>query len=550
VRPLVNDVIGDVGRILWILLATVGLVLLIACANVANLFLVRAEGRHQELAVRAALGASRGRIARQLLAESLVLGLAGGAVGLLLARAGIALLHHLAPAALPRVDQIAIDPVVLLFALAISLLTGLMFGLIPVVRLGSPAVLTLKDGGRATTAGPIRQRTRNTLVVAEVAMALVLLVLSGLMIRTFVAMRQIQPGFVGPGQIQTFRIDVPEGLVPDSPQAARTHEQIARRLRQVPGVTAVGVASSITMDGEDNLNPVFVEHAHAPYQALPPFRRLKSAAPGYFQAMGNRLVAGRDFNWTDVYQSRPVVLISEKLAREFWAQPARALGKRLGSPGAWREIVGVVGNERDDGLNRPPTAIVYFPLLSDGYGERTMSYAVRSPRVGSATFLGELRQAVWSVNSQLPLASVRTLEEIQVSSMAQTSFTMVMLAIAAAVALLLGLVGIYGVIAYLASLRTGEIGIRMALGAQAQDVRRLFLRQGMALTGAGLALGLLASLALTQVLSALLFGVGPMDPATYAAVITGLAAVALLATWVPARRASRIDPLVALRARS
>jgi predicted permease len=548
VRPLAQDVIGDIGRILWILLGTVGLVLLIACANVANLFLVRAEGRQQELAVRAALGASRGRIARELLAESVMLGLAGGVVGVGFAWAGIALLRTLAPATLPRVDEIGIDPLVLLFALGVSLLTGLLFGLIPVLRLRTSSSTTLKEGGRSSSDGPVRQRTRNALVVAEVAMALVLLVVSGLMIRTFLAMRQVQPGFARPEEVQTFRIEVPRAIAPDPVPMARIHDEIAQRLQQVPGVVSVGLASSITMDGEDNTNPLIVEHVPVPEGEMPPLRRFKSVAPGFFETMGNPLAAGRAVTWTDIYESRRVVVISEALAREYWGSGGEAIGKRVrGFRPDWYEIVGVSGNERDDGVNQPATAIAYWPMVNDIYTPSTIAYAVRSSRVGAPGFLGELQQAVWSVNPNLPLANVLTLEEIQADSMAQTSFAMVMLAIAASVALLLGVVGIYGVISYIATQRTREIGIRMAVGAQARDVRRLFLRHGLLLTGSGIVLGVGASLALGRVMSALLFGVGSTDPVTYAAVSTGLTAVALLATWIPARRASRIDPIAALR---
>jgi predicted permease len=380
-------------------------------------------------------------------------------------------------------------------------------------------------------------------------MALVLLIISGLMTRTFVAMQQVKPGFERPEEVQTFRIEVPEALISDQVQMARTHDQIAQRLRQLPGVVSVGLSSHITMDGEDNTNPLRVEHVNVPEGQMPPLRRFKSVAPGYFETMGNPLVAGRDITWTDIYQLRPVVIISETLAREHWGSASNAVGKRVrGFRPTWYEIVGVAGDERDDGLNQPATAIVYWPLLNEVYRTGTMAYAVRSSRVGLPGFLRELQQAVWSVNPHLPLANVLTLEEIQADSMAQTSFAMVMLAIAASVALLLGLVGIYGVIAYIAAQRTREIGIRIALGAQSGDVRRLFLRHGLLLTGAGIAIGVGASVALTRVMTALLFGVSPMDPATYAAVSAGLAGVALLATWLPARRASRVDPVAALRA--
>ncbi len=550
VRPLADDVIGDVGRVLWILLAAVGVVLLIACGNVANLFLVRAEGRQQELAMRAALGASRGRLARVVLSESILLALGGGALGLALAQATIGLLRRIAPAELPRVDEIGIHLPVLLFTLAISVLSGALFGLIAVLRFGRPSTSVLKEGGRSASDAPGRHRTRNALVVAQVALALMLMIVSGLMIRTFVAMRQVQPGFTRPEEVQTFRLAIPEGLISDPEQAARTHESIAERLTQVPGVVSVGLSSSITMDGEDNTNPLRVEDAPVAEGQVPPLRRFKSFAPGYFETMGNRLVAGRSITWTEIYQRRPVIVISETLAREYWKEPSRALGKRVRSSrrNPWREIVGVVGDERDDGVNQPATAIVYWPMLNDSYQRQTMAYAVRSNRVGTPGFLREIQQSVWSVNANLPLAGVQTLNEIRAGSMAQTSFAMAMLGIAASVALLLGVVGIYGVIAYIATQRTREIGIRMALGAQIGDVRKMFLRHGLWLTATGIALGIGAALVLTRAMSALLFGVGPMDPTTYAAVSGALAAVALLATYLPARRASRVDPIVALRA--
>jgi putative ABC transport system permease protein len=555
VRPLSQDVIGDVGRVLWILVGTVGIVLLIACANVANLFLVRAEGRQQELAVRVALGASRSRLARELLAESVGLALAGGALGLLLAWAGIGLLARLAPAGLPRIDEISIDPLVLVFTLAISVLTGLLFGLIPVMRFGTLNVVALKEGGRSASDAPGRHRGRNALVVSEIALALVLLIVSGLMVRTFIALRQVDPGFVRPTEVQTFRVSIPGGLIQDPQQTILAYEQITQRLEQVPGVVSVGLSDSVTMDGNHSSVPIFVEDFPEVSRELPPIRRIKRVAPDYFKTIGNPVLAGRAITWTDIHQARPVVIISENLAREYWKNPADALGKRIrqNQENPWREIIGVVGNERDDGVDQPATAIVYWPMLIKEWSNipidisRTMAFVVRSNRTGSPGFLRELQQAVWSVNPNLPLASVRTLDEIQADSMAQTSFALVMLAIAAAVALLLGIVGIYGVIVCIATQRTREIGIRMALGAQAGDVRRLFLRHGLLLTAAGIGLGIGVALALTRVMSALLFGVSPMDPVTYATVAAGLATVALLATYLPARRASRIDPIIALR---
>jgi predicted permease len=556
VRPLAQDVIGDVGRVLWLLLGAVGLVLLIACANVANLFLVRAEGRQHELALRSALGASRGRIARELLGESLTLGLLAGAVGVGLAMAATRFLVWLAPTGLPRLEEIGVDSVVVLFTLAISVVTGLAFGVIPVLRVGGTSISALKEGGRSSSEGPQRNRARSVLVVSEIALALVLLVVSGLMIRTFVAMRQVEPGFVRPEQVQTFRIAIPEALVKDDGQVALTYRQLAERLAALPGVRGVGLTSSVTMDGNDSHDPIFVETIPHKEGALPPLRRFKWIGPGYFETMGNRLVAGRVLTWSDAEQRAEVVVISENLAREYWKEPAAALGQRIRqSPqNPWRTIVGVVGNERDEGLNADAPKIVYWPMMmrdfwdSKSFVRRTMAFVVRSERTETPSFLRELQAAVWSVNPSLPLAGLQTLGQIQAQSMAQTSFALTMIAIAGGVALLLGVVGIYGVIAYIAAQRTREIGIRIALGAEVADVTRLFLRHGLILTAAGVAIGIAASVALTRLMSALLFGVSALDPVTYAAVSLALAGVALLATYIPARRAARVDPIAALRA--
>jgi predicted permease len=549
IRPLTDEVIGDIARMLWILLAAVGVVLLVACANVANLFLVRSESRHQEFAVRAALGASRSRIARVLLTESLVLALAAGAVGVLLASASIDLLHQLAPAELPRADEIAIDPVVLLFTVVISLAAGAVFGLVPALRLGTISAAALKDGGRSASDTPGRRRTRDALVVAEVALALTLLIVSGLMVRTFLTLQRIDPGFTDPQTVQTFRLAVPDRLIDDPEEVARTYQNIAQHIAALPGVDAVGISSSITMDGEDNTNPLWVEGVQVPEGVMPPLRRFKSAAPGYFETIGNHIAAGRPFTWSDIYERRPVVVISENLAREFWGGAQQALGRRVrpNPNSAWREVVGVVGNAHDDGLNRPATAIVYWPMLDERYPQRSMSFAVRSDRAGTSAFVRELQQAVWAVNPNLPLAAIQTLADLRAASMAQTSFAMVLLVLAASVALLLGMVGIFSVMSYAAAQRTREIGIRMALGAQIADVWRMFLRQGLRLIAIGLALGVVTALVITRVMGSLLFGVGPADPATYAIVSTALAAAALLAAYLPARKAARLDPLVALR---
>jgi putative ABC transport system permease protein len=551
VRPLAADVIRDVGRILWILLAAVGVVLLIACGNVANLFLVRAEGRHQELAVRAALGASRSRIAGTLLSETLALALAGGLLGVLLAQGALGLLRAIAPAELPRVEDIRLDWLVMLFTAFISVLSGALCGALAVLRFGNPSIGALKEGGRSASDAPGRHRTRDALVVGQIALALILLIVSGLMIRTSIAMRRVDPGFTRPEEVQTFVLAIPASFIADPLRTVRTFESVAEQLARVPGVMSVGLSSSITMDGEDNGNYAAIEEFPDPPGSMVRLRRFKTIGPGYFETMGNRLVAGRDVTWNDIHEQRPVVVISEPLAREYWGEPSKAIGKRLrgsSSNAPWREIVGVSGSERDDGLAQPATPIVYWPMQNESYRWRTMAYAVRSPRVGAPGFLRELEQAVWSVNPNQPLATVQTLEEIQASSMTQTSFALVMLAIAASVALLIGMVGIYGVVACAAAQRTREIGVRMALGAQVGDVQKLFLRHGLWLTAIGIAFGIGIALMLTRVMATFLFGVGPMDPITYAAVSAVLAAMTLVATYVPALRASRVDPVVALRA--
>jgi predicted permease len=520
------------------------------------LFLVRAEGRQQELAIRAALGAGWAKLARELLFESVALGILGGLLGLGLAFAGIDLLVWLAPANIPRLDDISIDPVVLLFTLGISILAGVLFGCIPVFKYAAAPVGTLlREGGRALSAGKGRLRARNVLVVVQVALALVLLISSGLMIRTFQALRKVYPGFTRPEQVLTLHISIPEGQVADAESVTRMHQQIGERIQQIPGVASVGLSSSITLDGNINNNPIFIEDFPTPSGQIPPMRRFKFISPGFSQTMGNRLVAGRDLTWADVYGDPTVLLISENLARKYWRDPARAVGRRVReTPQArWRQIVGVVGDIRDNGVDQPAPEAVYLPMLmKEWWGipmmvQRNMAYAIRSPRTGTLSFLKEIREAVWSVNGNLPVADVRTLKQIYRQSMARTSFTLLLLALASAMALLLGVIGIYGVISYSVSQRTREIGIRMALGAREQNVSRMFVSHGLRLVAIGIAIGVGAAAGLTRLLRTLLFEVSPLDPLTFTAVSIGLVVVALLASYLPARRATAVDPVQALK---
>ncbi len=473
-----------------------------------------------------------------------------------LAYAALKLLVSIGPANLPRLESISIDPAVLLFTLAISLVAGLLFGLIPVFKYAGPRLnAALRQGGRNSSDGRERHRARSVLVVVQVALALVLLIGSGLMIRTVRALKQVPPGFTQPEQILTLHVSIPDAEVPKPEQAARTYNNILEKVAAIPGVTAAGLTNSITMDGNNDNDPIFAADKSYADGQVPAMRRYKYISPGFFKAMGNPLLAGRDFTWTDIYETRRVVLVSESLARELWRDPAAALGKQVReNPKApWREVVGVVGNERDDGADHKATAIVYWPMmLRDFWGQplivqRGQAFAIRSTRTGSASLLNEVRRAVWSVNPDLPIAGVRTMQEVYDRSMARTAFTLVMLSIAAGMALLLGIVGIYGVISYAVSQRTREIGIRIALGAPPQSVRQMFVREGLLMTAIGVVCGLAAAAGLTRLMKALLFEVSPLDPATYCAVSLVLAAAALLASYIPARRATTIEPVEALR---
>jgi len=556
-RPLRQDVIGDLGKVLWVLMASIGVVLLIACANVANLLLVRAEGRQQELAIRTALGADSTQIAREFLMESVFLGVLGGAAGLGLAYGALRLLIRLAPPSLPRIENITIDPTVLLFTFALSLMAGVLFGLMPVFKFATPSVMaTLRAGSRTLSQSKETHRARNTLVVLQVALAAILLISSGLMIRTFQALRRVQPGFTGPRVLQTLAIFIPESQVKEPERVVRMEQEILRNVSAIQGVSSAAFANSVPTDGNNSTDVLYAENRYYAEGKLPPLRRFKFVAPGFFQTMGTRLIAGRDLAWTDIYDQRLVAMVSENMARELWRDPAAAIGKRIreGMKDPWREIVGVVADIRSDGADQKPPTTVYWPVMMKNFWgdetfiQRRAVFAIRSSRSGSESFIKEIRQAVWSVNPDVPVASIRTVEEIYRVSMARSSFTLVMLAIAGGMALLLGIVGIYGVISYSVSQRTREIGIRIALGAQGGGLKAMVVRHGVLLAAIGVTLGLMAAAALTRVLSSLLFEVSPVDPATYCAVSAGLLAAAAAASYIPAHRASAVNPIEALRA--
>jgi putative ABC transport system permease protein len=556
-RPLKQDIIGDVGRVLWVLMGTIGMVLLIACANVANLLLVRTDGRQQELAIRAALGADWGRIARELMTESLVLGAVGGAAGLVLAYGALRVLTAIAPANLPRLSDIAIGGPVLLFTFVLSILAGALFGAIPVLKYAAPHLGTaLRGGGRTLSQSRERHRARNTLVVVQVALALVLLVGSGLMIRTFQALRNVQPGFTRPEELLTMRITIPSATVKEAEEVMRMQQTIADTIAAIPGVTSVGMSSVIPMESRGWNDPIFAEDKTYTEGQIPPLRRFKFIAPGLLKTMGNSIIVGRDFTWDDLYGKHKVALVSENLARELWRDPSAAIGKRIRETftSPWREVVGVVSDEHDDGVDKKAPAFVCWPMLMEDFEgdrvlvQRTGAFIVRSHRTGTSGFIGDVSRAVWSINPNLPLASVRTQQEIYDKSLARTSFALVMLAIAGSMALLLGVAGIYGVLSYVVSQRRREIGIRVALGARRQEVTRLFVGQGLRLAAIGIVVGLAAAAALTRLMTSLLFDVSAADPLTYASVSLGLLSAALLASYVPALRAATVNPVEALRA--
>jgi predicted permease len=558
-RPLKQQVVGDVGNVLWVLMGSILMVLLIACANVANLLLVRVEGRRQELAIRAALGAGRRRVAADLLLESVVLGVLGSLLGLIFAYGGLRVLLAMAPGSLPRIREIGIDVPVLLFTLALALLSSLLIGSIPVLKYaGARLNAGLREGGRSLSQSRERHRARNGLVILQVALALVLLICSGLMIRTFRELMHVPPGFAAPETIQTFRLYVPEAQLPDSEGERLVHmqQEMVNKVGAIPGVSAVSLSTSIPMEGNGSFDPVMSDDRTYKEGEFPPIRRFKYISPGFFATLGTPLIAGRDLTWTDIYAKVPVAIISENFAREYWQSPAGALGKRIrvSSGDDWREIIGVVGDMHDDGVDKPPPTSVYWPIMMNHFAgqklmvRRGIALAIRSPRAGSEAFMKEIQQAVWSIDPDLPLATVHTLGYYYSKSMARTSFTLVMLGVAGSMALLLGIVGIYGVISYSVLQRTREIGIRMALGAQRQSITAMFLRDGLWLTGIGAVCGLVVAFGTMRLMSSLLFNVSPVDPITYAAIAAGVFAAACLACYLPSRRAATVEPVNALRA--
>jgi putative ABC transport system permease protein len=563
--PLQDLMVGRIATALWVLLASAGLVLLVACANVANLFLVRSEIRQREVAVRRALGAGNRGVARYYFTESALLALAGGALGLTLAWGGVQLLVAYGPPTLPRLNEVRIDGVVLVFALVLCVVAAIAFGTIPLLRL-APLAMSLHENGRGQTATRGSHRARQLLMGGQVALALILLVASGLMVRSFQNLRAVDPGF-DPSSTLTFSIGLPDTGYPNRQVAVDAHQRILDRVEAIPGVTRASAATCLPLAGGCFGNGLRIE-GEVPDPSRPPrsWVFFRGVSAGYIEAMRMSLRRGRSLERADIDRREANIVVNEAFADAYF--PGQdPIGKRVQSgtlpstklpPAPWLTIVGVVSNMPSMALNEPtPWAQMFMPMSIAGGPDipsealigpsvTTMSYVVRSA-VPPSTLLAAVRNAVDEIDPNVAIAEVRSLQEIVDRASDQASFTMVLLAIAATVALLLGAIGIYGIVSYIVTQRTGEIGVRLAMGAEPRSVAGMILRQSGTVTLLGIVVGLLASFAGSRLIQSLLFGISPRDPAVFTVTTLFLVGVALMACWLPARRASRLSPLDALR---
>ena len=549
VVPLQDHMVRRIKPALLVLLVAVAFVLLIACGNVANLLLARAAGRQKEIGIRTALGARRERIIRQLLTESVLLALLGGALGLVLAKAGMDALLALAPQDLPRLSDISLDGRVVAFTAAITVLTGVIFGLVPALQAASPNLdETLKDAGRGSTEGGRRRLIRSTLVVLEVASALVLLVGAGLMIKSFWRLQQVDPGFI-PDQALTLSVTLPRRTYPEDHQQVTFFHQLLENVSALPGVQAVGATSLLPLSNDDFVLSFEIEgRPPLPLDVSQQNANYHSVSADYFKAMGIPLLRGRLFTERDSKDSSHVALINETMAKKIFPEED-PIGKRItfdlrDQHPDWFEIVGIVGDVKHYGLDQVTTLQIYEPYTQQTFPSMTL--IVRT--AGDPTHLSAaIRNQVLSLDKEQPIANIQTLDRYVSTAMAERQFSMLLLGVFAAVAMVLAAVGIYGVLNYAVTQRTHEIGIRLALGAGRHDLLKLVIGHGMLLTLLGLAIGLSVALAMTRVMSILLFEVSATDPLTFVAIPLLLTAVALLACYVPARRATKVDPIIALR---
>lgn len=559
VTPYKDRLVGDTAGILWVLLGGVGLVLLVACANVANLLLVRAFEQSSEMAIRAAIGATRLRVRWEMFKEVLLLSLAGAAGGVVLAAAGLQSLLALAPADVPRIGEAALNPRVLLFVLALALASATIAGIAPLLRVAS-ARRALRAAGTRVASSKGSQAFRSAVAVLQIAVVFVLLVASGLMLQSFDALRGVAPGFGDPEDVLTLQLHIPAEQVPAYEDVARQFETIAHRLEEIPGVDAVTVGSAIPLDGNNNVNRLYTEGGDPDRAEI---ERHKWIGGGFFETLQIPLLAGEALSWQDVRSGRPAVVLSESLARKYWGSAAAALGQKLAArpePPFHYEVVGVAADVRDDGVRRASPAMVYWPLAPRafwrGTGEddrfiwRSQSVAIRNRRAQDPHFLRQVQDAIWEVNPSLALLHTATLARLAEGdpSVASTRFISRLLTLASGLALLLGMIGVYSLISSSVAQQRQELGIRMAFGASAGAVQSIVLKRGLVLGALGLALGLGASLGLEAALGHLLFGIRGNDPATLTIACCGLLAVVLAASYVPARRAAAIDPIHVIRA--
>jgi putative ABC transport system permease protein len=549
ITSLQEHLVGDIKPALLILLGAVGLVLLIACANVANLLLARAAIRQKEIALRVALGARRWRLLRQFLTESVLLATLGGILGLAIAYAGLLLLGSFIPENIAQAAEISLDLKVLGFTLLVSLLTGFIFGLAPAIQsLRMNQSETLKEGGRDSVTGRSGKRLRGLLVTAEVAVSLVLLIGAGLLINSFLRLRNIDPGFKV-DHLLTMKIELPEPKYEAFERRSAFYTELVQRVQSLPGVQSAAVTTNLPLYRQGNSISVRLEGKPDP----PPGQELivvtRIVSPGYFDTMSIPLLAGRPFNDQDTEQTRNAVIISETMARRFWPGE-EAIGKRLSagrvrSDADWIQVVGIVKDVRQFELNAEPRPQMYVSYRqADFFAPEDL---VVKTEVEPSSMAAAVRKAVWEIDKDQPISNIKTMDEILAESIARQRFSMLLLGVFAGVALLLAAVGIYGVMSYSVAQRTHEIGIRMALGAQTSAVLKLAVGYGLKLVVAGVLIGLVAAFALTRLMSTLLFGVTPTDPVTFALISLLLVVVAAAASYIPARRATKVDPLIALR---
>jgi predicted permease len=561
VSPLRDVVVGDVGRVLWVVLGAVACVMLIACANVMNLFLVRAEGRQHELAVRRALGAERWALAWDHVVEGAVLAVVGAALGLGVAVAGVRVLRSLEGTIdIPRLAEVRVDSTVLAVVALATVLATLFVSVLPATRAASSTALSaLTELGRATTATRSRHRARNALVVAQLALALVLLTGAGLMARSFARLRSVPSG-IDATHAFAFRIALPGVAYADSGRAAQFIVRALDAIAEVPGVEATAAISKLPLVADARQDSaLFVEDRPLAPGTMPNIHQFAFTSPGYFRALGIPILEGRTFEPLDPGRAPREVVLGRSVVARYWPRES-AIGKRvrMAPVGEWYTVVGVAGDVRGTALDQPPDEIVYLPLVvtlggramgmdpERSWTPRDVAFVTRSAG-DPATVGGQAERAIRQLDPEVPAYGARSMADVVAQSAARTTLTLTLLGIASLVALALGSVGIYGVISYVVSLRTREIAVRMALGARPVDVRRMVSRQAGVVVGVGIAVGLGGAVALTRVLSALLFGVSPVDPPTMIGAVAILAAVAAIASWIPARRASALDPAEALR---